>query len=412
MPLNIEVKADIDGLHLLADWFGIGFGAVHGAGSTVISVRSESETAWGGGSGAAFRDAMSATGSGVDDFAGQLGDARTVVSVFADDMATVKSRMDQARQIAAAGELAVTDTEIAEPGEAPPAPQPLPTDGSATPEQQSAHTSAQAAVDAYNAKVSAYNEASQIVNDARGTQSAALHHLAKFSTDQLQKAPFTIADVSNGLAAQAIKRTSKFRTLAASYGRYAERALQVAMRNSVDDAAFATAARLNAQFASRQSYLLDEALKTAPARLVDKLPQWAKTSVTRNVDDFVFKGGSTAARVGKAVFGKIPVVGIGITAASTITDIASGKDPTKAIVSGVSGLAAGAAVGGVIGGPVGVVAGAVIGAGVSYAVDEWGDEIAGFAADGAEAVADGAQAAGEAVVDGVESAGKFVGSLF
>ncbi|MPY79723.1 MAG: hypothetical protein GEV04_14870 [Actinophytocola sp.] len=423
MPLNTEVKADIDGLRTLADWFGSSSNAVHDAGSTVVNVRGESETAWDGESGAAFRDAMSMTGTGVDDFAGQLGDAKSVVSVFADDMATVKSRMAQARQVAAAGGLDVTDTEIAEPGEAPPAPQPLPTDGSATAKQQAAHTSAQAAVDAHNAKVKAYNEASHIVSDARNKQNAALHHLTKFSTGQLQRAPFTIADVSSGLAAEAIKRTSKFRTLAASYGRYAERALTVAMNKSVTDPAFAKAARLNAQFASKQSALLDDALKTAPARIVDRLPDWAKSSLTAEVKDFAFKGGSTAARVGRTVLGRVPIAGTLITAAGVGLDIKNGKDPTKAIVSGASSLAAGAAVGAAIGGPVGVVVGAGAGAFVGYVVDEWGDEIAGFAADsaevvggtiadGAEAVADGAEAAGDALADGAKSVGRFVGSLF
>ncbi|WP_034270355.1 hypothetical protein [Haloechinothrix halophila] len=400
----------------------------------MINVRGESETAWDGNSGVAFREAMSTTGTGIDDFASQLGDAKTVVSVFADDMATVKSRMEQARQVAVAGGLDVTDTEIAEPGEAPPSPQPLPTDGSATAEQRAAHTSAQAAVDAHNAKVKAYNEASQIVSDARGKQNAALHHLTKFSTDQLKKTPFTIADVSSGLAAQAVKRTSKFRTLAASYGRHADRALNLAMNKSVTDPAFAKAARLNAQFASKQSALLDDAVKTAPAAMLDKLPQWARSSLTAEVKDVAFKGGSTAARVGRTVLGRVPIAGGLITAAGVGLDIKNGKDPTKAIVSGASSLAAGAAVGAAIGGPVGVVVGAGAGAVVGYVVDEWGDEIAGFAADsaevvggaianGAEAVADGAQAAGEAVVDGAEAAGdalvdgaksvgRFAGSLF
>jgi phage-related tail protein len=103
--------------------------------------------------------------------------------------------------------------------------------------------------------------------------------------------------------------------------------------------------------------------------------------------------------------GKIPIVGIAITAASIGVDIAEGKNPVQSVASGVSGLAAGAAVGTAIGGPVGVVVGAAVGAGVGYVVDEWGDDIAKGAGDGAKAV-------GGAIADGAKAVGKFVDDLF
>lgn len=93
------------------------------------------------------------------------------------------------------------------------------------------------------------------------------------------------------------------------------------------------------------------------------------------------------------VLGKVPVVGLGITALGVGYDISQGKDPTKAIASGASGFVAGAlATAGVAaaGGPVGwgVAAGALVGAGVGFVVDQWGDEIASGLGDAADAVGD------------------------
>lgn len=400
MPLNIEVKADIDSLRLLADWFGKCATSVHDVGTVAYSTRADAEGSWGGESGQAFASVMHKAAKGLDAASAGADEAKTVVHAFADDMATVKSRMEQARHVAANGGLTVTETEIQPPGEAPSTPSPLPTDGSVTPEQVEAHTTAQSAVDAHNAQVSAYNEAQQIVNEARGKQNAAMEHLARFGKDQISKTPFTVADVSTGLAAEAMKRTSKFRALAASYGGYAERALRLTEGKTAASSAFRNAARLNAEFVAKQRAALDDAVKSLPAQALDKLPTWAKSSLSSSFGDFIPEGGAVA-RVGKSVLGKVPVVGTAITAAGIGYDIAQGKDATKAVVSGVSSLAAGAAVGAAIGGPVGVVVGAAVGAGVGYVVDEWGDEIA-----------DGAKAVGGAVADGAKAVGNFIGDLF
>lgn len=409
MTLNIEVKADVDGLRLLAEWLDNGSEAVHHAGSAAIGARSDAERDWNGGSGEAFQDVMARAARGIDDVASDMAAARDSVTAFADDMDTVLARMAQARQVAEQAGLEVVGVEIRDPGPAPAAPPPLPAAGSATPEQQREHTAAQSAVDIHQAKVNAYDQASQIVNEARGTESAAVRQLAKFGNEQLGKAPFTFADISSGLAGEAIKRTSKFRALAASYGRYAECALRLTAGKAVTDPAFVRAARLHAQFAAKQGALLDDAARTLPARTLDKLPGWAKRGLTTHVDDFALKGGSTAGRVGKAIFGKVPIAGLFITAASTGYDISQGKNPVQSVASGLSGLASGAAVGSLIGGPLGIVAGGIVGAGVGYVVDEWGDEIAGAVGDAAEAVggaiADAAEGVGDAVTGAAEAVG-------
>lgn len=413
MSLNIEVAADIAELRELAAWLKSGSEAVHDAGTAVIGARTDAEADWRGQSGAAFQDVMSKARTGIDGVADGMAAARGAISDYTDDMATVKARMDQARHIATEVKLEVTATEIKPPGPAPTAPTPLPADGSATPEQRQAFTAAQSAMSEHQAKVRGFTEAAHIVAEARAKENAAVKQLANFGNEQLKKSPFTFTDIAAGLGAVAIKRASKFRGLAAAYGQYAERALRIAMSKPVTDPGFVRAARLNAEFVTRQQKLLDDAVKGFPAKTLDRLPGWAKSSLTRELGDLnLLRGGSTVARLGKTVLGRIPVIGIGITAAGIGLDIAQGKNPAQSIASGVSGLAAGAAVGAAIGGPVGVVVGAAVGAGVGYVVDEWGDEIAEGVADGAKAVAEGAKAVGGAVADGAKAVGKFVGDLF
>jgi uncharacterized protein YukE len=416
MPLNIEVKADTAGLRDLASWFGTGAESMHNAGTAAIGARTSSEQDWGGASGAAFQGVMSRTSTGIDDVSADMTSAQTTVSTFADDMDTVKSRMGQARDVASAAGLVVTDTEIMEPGPPPPGPQPLPTDGSATPEQQQANTAAQSAVAAHEAQVAAYNQAAQIVTEARGKENAALNLLAKVGNELVAKAPFTISDIATGLAGETLKRTSKFRALAATYGRYADRALQAALRTPVTSPAFTTAAQRHAQFFTKQAEALDEATRTLPARALDQLPNWAKGALTTSVEDFAFRGGSTAANVGRAVLGKIPILGIAITAASTGYDISQGKNAVQSVVSGVSSLAAGAATGAAagaaFGGPVGVVVGAGVGFAVGFVVDEWGDEIAYGVGEGAKAVGEGAKAVSDTVATGARKVGEFFDGLF
>lgn len=145
--------------------------------------------------------------------------------------------------------------------------------------------------------------------------------------------------------------------------RSAERALRLTEGKTTTSSAFQNAARLNAEFVAKQQAALDDAVKTLPAKALDKLPTWAKSSLSSRFGDFIPEGGAVA-RVGKSVLGKVPVVGTAITAAGIGYDIAQGEDATKAVVSGVSSLAAGAAVGAAVGGPVGVVVGAAVGAGV------------------------------------------------
>jgi hypothetical protein len=75
--------------------------------------------------------------------------------------------------------------------------------------------------------------------------------------------------------------------------------------------------------------------------------------------------------VGRRVAGKLPVVGLGITAAGIGYDLSQGKPVVKAVVSGVSGALVAAGIGAAIGGPPGALLGLVFGTAASGAID-WG----------------------------------------
>jgi len=413
MPINIEFKTDIEGLRSLARWYGNGSESVYGAGSAVRGVKGDAEGDWGGQSGHAFNCAMSKFGTGVDGVSNDMTEAQRAVDAFADDMDTVKSRLKQACDVAAGAGLGVSETEIKDPGPAPASPGDL--DDNPTPEAIAAHAEAQAACEEHENKVKAYKECETIASGAEAKRSAAMTHLSKFAGDQLQKAPFTVADVSAGLAGEAVKRATKFDELARSYSRRADQLMRLALSSDIDDPAVRAALRENAEAVAAR-YAALQKIKGPISQAALKLPTGVQTILTKDVGEYITDG-SKLARAGKVVFGKIPVVGAGVTAVSAVGEIASGKDPTKAIVGGAASLAAGAAAGAAVGSfvpvpGVGTVVGTIVGAGVGYVVDEWGDEIAGAAGDAAEAVGDAGEAVGGAISDGAGAVGEFVGDLF
>lgn len=449
MALDIEVKADVEGLRELASWIGKGAGSVHDLGTAVVGVRGNAESEWGGDSGRSFQGAMGRMVNGTDGVASDMDTGRQAVDVFADEMDTVKRRMQQAREVATEAGLTCNDKEIEDPGAGPAKPKALGDDPS--PEEKEQHTSAQGAYEEHQKKVKAYKECEKTVQEAREKETAARRHLRQFGSTQAKSAPFTVASVAAGLATNAVEHTSKYSDLATKYGKHADDAAKAQggylaqQRAALKQATKGPVAKLADKLPAKAKDLLvrknvpvlgskisqtsamraqavkygrladragniakdartfqqaakNKALSNPAVRGVDKLPTAAKAALAPH--EFI-KGGGGVARVGKAVLKRVPVVGTGITAIGIGADISQGKDATKAIASGVGGLAAGAAVGTMIGGPVGTVVGAAVGAGVSYAIDQWGDDAANIAKD-----------VGSTVSDGAKKAGNFVKGLF
>ncbi len=118
-----------------------------------------------------------------------------------------------------------------------------------------------------------------------------------------------------------------------------------------------------------------------------------------------------AGSIGRRISSKIPIIGLGITAAGIGYDISQGKPAGKAIISGGGGALAAAGTGALIGTAVGGPIGTAVGAGVGLAVGvvtsgviDWGyDQLPQGVRDGIE---NGVKAAGNAIGD----AGKAIGS--
>lgn len=117
-----------------------------------------------------------------------------------------------------------------------------------------------------------------------------------------------------------------------------------------------------------------------------------------------------AGQIARTVGARLPVIGLGITAAGIGYDVSQGKPVGQAVASGVGGavaaMATGAAIGTMIPVPVvGTVVGAVVGLGVGLAVSggiDWAFEnaesIGNAVSAGADAIGDGAKA----VADGAK----------
>jgi hypothetical protein len=129
-----------------------------------------------------------------------------------------------------------------------------------------------------------------------------------------------------------------------------------------------------------------------------------------DADEYTRRASSAGRRIGS----KIPIVGIGITAAGIGYDIHQGKPAGKAIISGVGGALAaagtGAVVGTMIGGPVGTVVGAgaglvvglVVSGGLDWGYDQLPDGVKNGIEDGFKEVGSAIGDAGEAVGDGAK----------
>lgn len=386
MSLNTEVKGNPGSIREAAGWLTKHAGKVDATGTDVVAARGMSEGGWTGKAGEGFRGVMSRTSGKIDGLAGDMNGSSGALHTYADDLDTVHSRMGQARSVARTGGLHVAGHTIHEPGKAPA--DPIPVDEESSQHQRGVHDRAVAAQQAHAKKVKAYQEASKTVLAARAKHRDAETVLLDFLKGQARKTPFTITDVSSGLAGAVAKQTSKYRTAAANLQASVDRASRYAAKPGKSLRVQAKADALKIEREMGQRALNDKAVATRTAKIVDKLPNGVKKVLSTNLDFRMdaSKIGSKVLRGSVRALGKFPVVGLGITAASTAYDIHQGKDPGKAIASNASGFVAGSlAVAGVAacGGPVGwgVAAGALVGAGVGFAVDEWGDDIAGAAVD-------------------------------
>lgn len=405
-PLNIEVASDPATCRASATAMHELSAGIGGLGDTFGGVSGRSGF-WGGQAGETFRGIVNNARGNCDHVERTAQQLSQGLTVFADEIDTVKSRMAQASQVASTAGLQVTEGMIHPPGPAPgPAPgTPAP---NAPPEQAQQHQQAaadhQAAEADHQRKVRAFNEASATVNDARGKERAAIDKLnglagqSNDSTSSLTTAARTTLTTSvslvGGLSAASntlLKSADKSMHLAT---------LATALRTSPN-----LTTQEQSQLADAQRKLYTQAAKDGfqegqLSKVIGKLPNSVKTALSTNLSDVVNAMKNSGTGLPKSLMDdigglkRLPVVGTGLTAVLAGVDIANGADPVKTSEKAAGGLAAGAGLsaladfgvtaaigaGLAVPGPGWVAAGVALGGaaaayGISEFVDAHGDDI-------------------------------------
>lgn len=141
--------------------------------------RSRSEAIWEGEAADGFRDSANRNGRDADALADLFTRLAGAVTVFADDLDTVRARMEHAKQAARDGELTVHSNAIQPPAAAPAAPPEPPRDPASAAESTAQPQAVFQAAQALQAKQqAAFAEAQAIVSEARKVEQAAHVKLA------------------------------------------------------------------------------------------------------------------------------------------------------------------------------------------------------------------------------------------
>ncbi len=376
MAINTKIHGNPESIRQAAGWFrGTLAEGIHGCTSQIYSARGNTEAEWRGEAGEAFRAKMTGGGGKADELGNHADEAGRSFESCADDLHTAQKHMERARGIAGRAGLEMTETEILDPPPAPASPEPLPSDGSATPELAASHDSAVQAQEQHANQVAAYAAAKEEADLGRELWDAAKTTASGVWTSLTEKAAFTATDLVNGVTGATAGAVAKvMREQSAWLREMGEQHMNHFRAASADPAG----ARMSAQAA-------DDAFRAS--------------------DDAARAGGGVARTLGRA----LPVVGLGITAASVGYDVENGKPPGKAVVSGLAGFGSSVAVGAAIGGPVGAVVGAGVGVIASGAADAAYDALPQGVQDGIES---GVGAAGEALGDAAGATGDVFNSIF
>lgn len=365
MPIDIKIEGDPESIRSAGRWLRSSLsGGVEDCTTQVYRARGDSEGGWQGEAGNAFRGKMTSGGKSADELTADTDRAGQSFEVYADDLQTARSGMQRARQIALDGGLEVTDTQILEPGAAPT----VPAGAEVTPQMAQAHETALAA---HQQKVTAYNAAAGEANRAFGILDAAKGHAQGVWKDFWGKRYFNAADFVNG-----------------TIGQLAARHKSILLKESDR--------LLEESKLARQRYL--RAPGGSPEARMYTQHEFEKANAAE-------KARARALSVGRRFGSKIPIIGLGITAAGVGYDIHTGKPPGKAIISGAAGAlgaaGAGLLVGALVSNPIGwgVVAGIAGGALVGYGAEKLYDALPDNVTNKIE---EGTKAVGNAIAGGAK----------
>ncbi len=390
MAIDTEIPGSPGSIESAAHWLdGTLRPGVERTADSVAEARRSASSRWTGPAGDAFASRAGDAVKKIDDLASSSSELATTIRTFASRLRSAQHRMATIREAASGAGLVVAGFVIESPGAGPSAPGTLPPDAAVSPRAVEAHSAAVAAFEEHQRKIRAYNTAvreTQAVQDDIKKDSTQLSDAYR----GLQGANWITngTDLMGGLGgAVAEFQASTLRGTADELGRTARQFLETA--RSADPA-----------LVGRTKFYDDLDSATREVRKFDDL--------AKHADDL----DSAARRIPLKLGGVLAVAGIGY-------DIATGKDPVEATVSGVGGFAAsvgtGALIGTAIGGPVGTAVGAVVGAGVgiftSGAIDslfENGPDVGEAVDAGVDAVKD----TGEAIGDLAGGAVDAIGGLF
>ncbi len=426
MPLDIEVQGDPASLRASAAWLRRLSEATHDAGTSARGAVSASESAWTGTAGDAFRARIGTAVTETDGMSRNNADAATALERHADDLDTVKARMNQAKGIALTAGLKADDKRICEPVGPPPAVKNLPTDRPPTEAEAREFSAAQSAMDDWNAQKKAFDECVRTVAEAdrleKDSQSALGGFFSGLADVATHPAALLSLDaVASATGAHIAARVPWLREAADQYTHAASAARGMAARVTA-----AGGDRVPAWDFVRQAALAEreKAKLTAEAtRLVGRYgyPATFMQNVRSLTAMTVGNPNVPGLSRGATVLRSVPVVGVGLTAAGVIIDVI--KKPTweNAVISTTAGgasLLASTAVGAafaplMLTGPavlVPVGLGIATGVVVNWAVKKYGDDAINLAKDAggeikdvAKDVGKGAKNAGKGIVKGVKS---------
>lgn len=372
MTIDTRIEGDPDGIRTASQWMKNNLASsVDQTVTEMRAARDDAATGWQGGAGPAFQSRMDTGGQKADSLRTDIETAANSLAVYADDLDDAQQGMARTRQMAVDAGLTVVDDQIQPPG-AGPTLQAIPTDGTATPTQVQAYEEGLAASRAHQAKVDAYQLAQRQADGYWSAHNAAKGIARNMWDDLYGKAFLQAGDLVNGAVVGGL--VAKHRSI-----------LKAQSAALLDDSKRLAEHYLKTPGGTAQSRYLNNA-------------SWKKFL---EADELARRAPNAGARIA----GKIPVIGLGITAAGIGYDIHQGKPVGKAVISGVGGaaaaMAAGAAIGTLIPIPVvgtvgGAVAGLIIGVGVSGALDYAYDGLPQGVKDSIEG---GISAAGDAIGD-------------
>ncbi len=376
-------------------------------GTAFYTARSESESLWEGTAGDAFRERMQPVGRSVDDVADHTHRAGQVLHGFADDLGTVKARMNQACEIATFAGLPVTGDTIEEPN----VPQPVqgPTTTSMTRDAAQAQQDYQRQQQAYRQAQQAVSEARTLEGNAHTTLEQRMNGWQTMLRDAVDQRYWLAGGNVAGLVGTAISQADKWGKVAADRTALVEVFKKIA---ATADDPFTEAA------AARAAGVFEPVATEAQAALEGNLKWTARLAGTK-AGDVLAASLDDIPRIGSTLPGiaeKLPIVGGLVALGQTAWDSQHARNAGDvAIAAGadVGGYAAGslategvlttAASIGLAGGPV-TLAAVGIGVGVAFGVGELVNHAPDIAHWAAHTVSD--------IGHGVENAGKAVGHFF